>query len=294
MESLEQVELTAPTVEEAVILGLARLSLTREEVVIEILDEGSRGFLGLGAREAHVRLTAKPPVPVPPPAPVAPRPVPQARPEPPAAPLPPAREVRPDQPAAPAPQAVVDKPAPQPRPEPPAVLLRPKPAAKAVSADVLDRTQVAGAVQDVAAQLLAGLTVQPQISWREEDERPLLWLDIRGKDSTLLVGNRAKTLDNLQYLFRLLVRRLADGDYDLVVDADGYRDRRRRKIQSLARKTADRAVSSGRSVHMPPMPAQERRLIHMFLRDDPRVKTSSDGKGAGRAVTVIPVTAEDA
>lgn len=299
MESTERLEITAPTVDEAVILGLARLGLAREEVEIEVLDEGSRGFLGLGTREAQVRLTPKPPAPELPASPAPPAPVVELERRAPAlAPAPPPVAEPPAQPAAvvapsPQPPQTIAPVAAPPKPVAPA---RPEPAVKrpAPATETLDRQSVEQGALEVAGQLFAALSLQYQTLWREEDERPALWLIVRGKDANALVGHHAKTLDTVQYLFRMLVRRRVDGDYDLVLDADGYRERRLRNLQSLAAKTADRVVSSGRMVRLRPMPSHERRLIHMFLREDARVKTHSVGKGQDRAVTVVPANEDEA
>jgi spoIIIJ-associated protein len=81
------------------------------------------------------------------------------------------------------------------------------------------------------------------------------------------------------------------GQYNVVVDADGYRTRRRRNLESLAKSKADRAVELGRTVRLRAMPAYERRIVHMALRGDARVTTESVGKGRDRAVTIIPTGA---
>ena len=144
---------------------------------------------------------------------------------------------------------------------------------------------------EVAENLFAGFNIQCSVSWEQED-RPALWISLRGKDADVMVGPRAQTLDSIQYLFRTLLHRMAEGDYNVVLDADGYRKRRRRSLEALARKMADQAVKSGRTVRMKPMPAHERRVIHMILRKDQRVKTESTGKGHERAITIMPVKKE--
>lgn len=291
----ESVVVAALSVDEAIILGLTRLMATRDEVEIEVLDEGSRGFLGIGVREARVRLTRRQPVGEPAaPQPkleiaavvLVPEPVVIATPEPELeaaveilAVVPPAVEaaVAPILPAEPepklAPAQLQEKRASRPRAEHPA--------------STLDRDLIEKTATDVAEHLFAGLNIQFSISWEQED-RPSLWISLRGKDADVLVGPRAQTLDSVQYLFRTLLHRLTEGDYNVVLDADGYRKRRQRSLEALARKMADQAVQSGRTVRMRPMPAHERRVIHMILRKDKRVKTESVGKGYDRAITIMP------
>lgn len=302
MESEKSVEITAPSADEAVIIGLTRMGVTRDEVHIEILDEGSRGFLGLGTRVARVRLTR----------------------------VPAAVEkvssgedttveetsvaestVTPDRSTEKAhPQTAVT--VSKPKSEQPIVnqviekskveTVVNEPSSDSESGtegllpksygDVnlkdLDSKAVEKATLGVAEHLFDGLRVSVSLAWRQED-RPTLWVAVRGRDANMLVGPRAQTLSSVQYLFRTLVHRFADGDYNLVVDADGYRTRRRRSLETLAQKKADQAVSSGRTIRLRPMPAHERRVIHMVLRQDKRVQTESIGRGRSRAITVIPV-----
>ena len=262
MESEKWIEITAPTSDEAIILALARRGITREEAIIEVLDEGSAGFLGLGARDAHVRVKSRPS----PSGDVV-------------EPAPPARV------AAPALKPVVaETPAPAPVPvAPPAPVAKPSPRG---GAD-WNPEQVEQVMTTVAEKLFATLDVQSKTEWREE-ERPALWLSLCGKDADMLVGPHGQTLNAVQYLVRAVVRRQVHGDFNLMVDAGGYRERHIQSLMKLAHKMADRAVASGRTVRLRPMPAHERRIIHITLRQDARVQTRSVGSGRRRVVTVIP------
>lgn len=302
MNTEASVEIVAPSVEEAVILGLTRLALTRDEVEIEVLDEGSRGFLGLGMRQARVRLSARGALPLE----AGPEPLTASEPEPPAAapattaiPAPASEpthvRVHEPEPALPSPIATVA-----------AAELTPQGLAMPVSdggtAPVLpqepatdarlDRSAVAQAAVDVAAQLLRGLRVEVDTSW-EEEEQPALWIAAKGRDASLLVGPQGQTLDAVQYLFRTLLHRRLSGNFNVVVDADSYRLRRRRNLEAIASEKANAAVEAGRTIRLRPMPADERRVIHMALRDDERVRTESVGRGSDRAVTIIPKKLSD-
>lgn len=311
MDLEQEMVMTAPTVEEAIILGLARLGLTREEADIEVLDEGSKGFLGLGAREArvHVKRRAEMPrqdTPVTEPGVPEPAPEPEAAPPPePAAsvsrltggsslapagalvekpPLKSAEGKAVEKPRHEGPQ--LEKPA-STRPAPEAVA----PAVKAprAVAEPADRETIRDIVLDIATHFFEALELQVSVDWRDEE---VLWVSVRGKDADVLVGPRAQTLDTTQYLLRTVAHHRAPGTYDLVLDADGYRERRLRSLATLARNTADKAVKMGRPIQLRPMPASDRRVIHITLQDDARVKTQSTGSGNARAVTVIPVTHE--
>jgi spoIIIJ-associated protein len=153
----------------------------------------------------------------------------------------------------------------------------------------LDRDRLEYIARDIASHLLPNIDVEVSIEWLEED-RPTMWISLEGKDADSLVGPRARNLHSVQYLFRSLIYHELDGEYNVVVDADGYRKRRRRSIESLAEEKADRAVELGRTVRLRPMPAHERRIVHITLRKDDRVATESVGRGRDRAVTIIPVT----
>jgi spoIIIJ-associated protein len=292
MASDDSIVVAALSVEEATILGLTRLTATRDEVDIEILDEGNRGFLSIGAREARVRLTKRPQgkaamaVSVPPLGAVeqgvetsAPGTVettamtadraPAAR--------------------ASVPLATSDGPVTVPAgaavPEP--VVARS--AAKRAGGDEgrLDRAAIEAVAHDIMAHLLPGLSLAVSTEWIDED-RPTLWVAVTGRDADSLVGPRARNLHSLQYLFRALIYQQADGNYNVVVDADGYRRRRRRSLESLAQKKADQAVEQGQAVRLRAMPAHERRIVHIVLKEDDRVSTESTGRGRDRAITIIP------
>ncbi|TFG72802.1 MAG: hypothetical protein E4H27_01950 [Anaerolineales bacterium] len=292
MNAEDSVEISALSIDEAVIIGLTRLEATRDQVNITVLDEGSRGFLGLGTRMARVLLTLR-----------------SAEAEESAAYIPPSVapiEVPQHELAQPlvADQETVmagssgDTTAPVVLPisrDEMAKSERPKPvAASMVSEDTAMLYQrVEEVVKLTADHLLGSLAVQISTEWQDEEGRPVIWVSIRGTDADAVVGPHAQTLNAVQYLLRTLVHRQVDGNYDLVVDADGYRMRRLRSLESLAQQNADKAVESGRTVRLRSMPAHERRVIHMLLREDDRVQTRSVGTGRERAVTIIPTSESD-
>ncbi|MGC9356765.1 MAG: RNA-binding cell elongation regulator Jag/EloR [Anaerolineae bacterium] len=307
MVSKESVEITAPSVEEATILGVTRLGITRDEAIIEVLDEGSQGFLGIGARKARVRVTRRPfvdimappaePAPVvkeeaqtpePPPAPK-PAPRPRVQPKPKAEPKPEPESGSPAE--VPSPQAEA-KPESEPELKPERSAEAPKKSQREVPSHRprttgFERERLEEVTLEVAENLFGALQVRMKTKWKDDDS-PTLWLSLKGKDASALVGRRGRTLNSTQYLVRALVRRQVKGNYNLVVDADGYRRRRHRSLRRLARRMADRAVETGKSVRLRSMPARERRIVHVALRKDPRVRTQSSGSGRDRAVVVYP------
>ena len=123
----------------------------------------------------------------------------------------------------------------------------------------------------------------------EGDEGELI-LDITGDDLAVLIGRHGKTLDALQFLISAITMRKIGYRFPVVVDVESYKNRQRQKLEVLARSSAKKAVSQGRSVKLRPMTPYERRIIHMALRDDERVDTASEGEGSARHVVVLPVS----
>ena len=122
----------------------------------------------------------------------------------------------------------------------------------------------------------------------EGDEGELI-LDITGDDLAVLIGRHGKTLDALQFLVSAITVRKIGFRYPVVVDVEGYKSRQRQKLESIARSSANRAASQHSNVKLRPMSPYERRIVHIALRDDPRVETVSEGEGSARHVVVVPL-----
>lgn len=148
-------------------------------------------------------------------------------------------------------------------------------------------------VEATVRELLDKLQVQAQVSTRygnaEGDAPAPVMVDIRGRDLSILIGRRAERLNALQFITHLIVGKELGRNVPIVIDVEGYRKRREKQLQRMARRLADQAVRTGRRVIMEPMPANERRIVHITLRDDPRVTTKSIGEEPRRKVTIIPV-----
>jgi spoIIIJ-associated protein len=136
-----------------------------------------------------------------------------------------------------------------------------------------------------------GVEVQVVAEWLEPDEPEAprsLRVDVRGRDLSILIGRRGETLASLQYIARLIVAKELDRMVPLVIDVEGYRARRERQLRQLARRMAGQAMETNRTVTLEPMPASERRIIHLELRNDEAVYTESIGEGDHRKVTIVP------
>lgn len=230
------------------------LGVGRDQVDVEILNEGSRGVLGFGAENAQVRLLVK----LPPAEPVAPTPEPS--------------------PAAP-PEPDVEPPAPEPPPAPDA-------ATDEVDVEQLGQEYLTTILEKMG--IPASVEVLEGHDLADEGQDPPVVLNITGEDLGILIGRRGETLRALQYLIRLMASHRLKHWTDLVVDVENYRARRRRALESLAQRVAEQVAREGRTQALEPMPPYERRIVHMVLRKDPNVTTQSVGEGERRKVTIIP------
>lgn len=157
----------------------------------------------------------------------------------------------------------------------------------AISEDELDTiadTAIA-ALEDILKYFNVG---EVEIDEYEGDEGELI-LDITGSDLAVLIGRHGRTLDALQFLISAITSRKIGYRYPIVVDVEGYKNRQREKIESLALSAAKRALSQSRAIKMRPMSPYERRLVHMALRDFEGVQTGSEGEGSLRHVVIEPV-----
>jgi spoIIIJ-associated protein len=113
-------------------------------------------------------------------------------------------------------------------------------------------------------------------------------IDLTGNDSGLLIGYRGQTLQSLQFLVNLIVRKKYGDDIRVLLDVERYRERREASLRDMANKVAARVAQSGRSITLEPMSAADRRIIHTSLSNHPNVSTESVGVGDNRKVTVLP------
>ncbi len=275
MSETRSVETTAADIETAIELGLEQLGVARESVIVEILDEPSRGLLGLGARQARIRLTTAAP----------------ARKSP--------------QPESPAPQ-----PAAQSAAQAPAAQTASSSSA-AYDVDVDEDVLAFGESDDDVApvadndladdarvglatleELLNKMTINARVEvYRAKDitgeDAPWV-LQIRGDDLGMLIGRRGETLAALQYITRLIASRELQRRANIVLDVEGYKQRREQMLRRLAKRMAEQAIQMGRTVALEPMSPYERRIVHLTLHDNPDVTTESIGEGDHRKVTIVP------
>ncbi len=276
----QAIEAKGRTVDDAIESGLAQLGANRDAVEIEILDEGSRGILGLGSRDAVVRLTLQ--------ALAAPEIVSEPESEPILV-----------EPAEVEESEIVEEEDVEEAGEETAVTSLPvvEEASTSVQATEnadLPQGEEAEIALEVVSTIVKSMHVDATTTIRLSDEDNLTGdriniVDVSGDDLGVLIGPRGETLDSLQYLSRLIVGQRINGRANFVVDIEGYRERRKTALARLAERMAAKAVKQERPITLEPMAAYERRIIHMTLRDSKEVRTESTGEGNRRRVRIFPV-----
>jgi spoIIIJ-associated protein len=160
--------------------------------------------------------------------------------------------------------------------------------AEAAPAEPVDESEQAGEVREVVERILAAIGVQARIEIAETDET--VTATIVGRELGLAIGKHGQTIDAIQYLANAVVwRGRGDERKAVVVDAAGYRARREATLDALAKRNAERAISSGRSVELDPMTAVERKVVHVALKETDGVVTRSEGTEPNRFVVIDPV-----
>lgn len=141
-------------------------------------------------------------------------------------------------------------------------------------------------LQNLISKMGVDVTAILTQAYSEEYEGPVFQLE--GDDSGLLIGRRGETLRALQFVVKFLASRRLETRANLLVDVEGYQERRYESLVNLAHRIAQRVSSSGQAITLEPMPPNERRAIHMALADHPDVTTESAGFGEGRQIIVHP------
>ncbi len=116
-----------------------------------------------------------------------------------------------------------------------------------------------------------------------------VWLNIISSGSGLLIGKKGQTLDAIQHLVSRIVSKKSGHSVPIVVDTENYRSRREQSLIELAKKLGERVKKSNRPITTAPMSIQDRKIIHLALKDDPYVKTKSKGEGNIKRVVIYPV-----
>ena len=250
-------EFHATTVEEAIDKACKALNVARDQVRFEVLDQGSSGFLGMGARDARITVEST-----------------DARAD---APAPEMAEAQLEHPG--------DERAMRPGSEDPSDVARPSEDNGSTVADVSDDLIIA--VDQFTISLIEAMGIDATVD--VYDSGDAIAVDVATEETGLFIGQKGETIDAVQYLLNVVTYKSRPFSKRIVVDSEGYRQRRIEAIQGMAHRTARRALREKRSLSLPPMSPAERRVIHLFLKENPDVTTSSEGEEENRRVVVNPI-----
>jgi spoIIIJ-associated protein len=261
-------EFYASTVEEAVAKAAEELGVSADKLGFKVLDEGNAGFLGIGARDARIAVQAQD------------------------AQLLGILEEDPVPPAASSTGAAVDAGVGIPSGD---AVESSTPAELAelgdepVAGDVMDAPEeLLDEVRGMVSAVLTAMDFEAGVD--VYDAGRFIAADVTPDNTALFIGQKGETIDALQYLVNVALYKERPFVKRVVLDAEGYRQRRVEALQGMAHRTARRAVREQRVVELPPMSSSERRVVHLFLQDNPSVTTQSEGSGGNRRVKVSPVT----
>ncbi len=255
-------EFNAGTVDQAVEKAAASLGVAADDLAYEVVDEGSEGFLGIGARDARivvrvagVGVSSEPPA----------NEVPSA--------VEPGRAESDE-----AIESVADTPV---SPE------LSEDFGEAAEAEVVPApAELLGEVRDLVTSVVEAMGFEARVD--VYDAHSFIAVDVSSDATALFIGQKGETIDAIQYLVNSAIYRKRPFVKRIILDAEGYRQRRVEAIQGIAHRTARRAIRERRTVELPPMNPSERRIVHLFLRDNPKVTTFSEGVGEERRVKISP------
>src|SRR5215208_752726 len=260
----DTIEFHASTIDEAVEKAAVELGLSSEEVSYRLLDEGNSGFLGIGARDARIIVQA----------PAQPNAV-EGEGEPP--------ETRPAE------TVVVDEPESETSEDSGIAGASSLSEVYGESSDserVVAPEELLDEVRVLVTSVLEAMGFEARVE--VYDAGGFIAADVAPDNTALFIGQKGETIDALQYLINVSAFRERPFFKRVVLDAEGYRQRRVEAIQGMAHRTARRAVRERRTVEMPPMNSSERRVVHLYLSHNAGVSTESEGSGDNRRVKVSP------
>ncbi|MFS0575835.1 RNA-binding cell elongation regulator Jag/EloR [Sporosarcina sp. 179-K 3D1 HS] len=243
------------TVELAISAALQALNVTRDEVEIEVIDEGKKGFLGFGAKEAVVTVTVN-------------------KVNEPSVEQPVIEESQPLQE-----EAIAVE---------PVVLVEEKPMDEETIVESIQDDQPIEATETYLQSVAKEMKIEDlQVSHEVNGKYVTFQLD--SKKAAMLIGKRGQTLNALQQLAQLVANKTSNQFHVVRIDVGDYRERREQSLQQLAERMADKAVRNGRKVQLEPMPSHERKVIHHALSNRLDIETYSEGTDPYRYLVIEPI-----
>ncbi len=247
-------------VDEAIDLALRDLKVSIEEVDVFVLEEPSKGFLGIGSKLAKVRVELKSkedePVVV---------------------------EKKEETPKTAKPRREKREPREAQEPREPKELREPRRTAASLKPEDLQPVE-----DHVALDFLKSTAekMKLELSFTAAENKDNVYIEIEGKDAGTIIGKRGQTLDAIQYLTSLVVNKDKEDYVRVVIDAENYREKREKTLEKLADRLAAKVIKTRRSVRLEPMNPYERMVIHAALHNHSKVKTRSEGEEPYRRVII--------
>lgn len=284
---MKTVRIKAKTVEAAVEEGMKQLGITRAEAVVHVVEKPSTGLFGLLHKKMAVVDISAPEIPA----------EPEETPEAPAA-----EETRTDDVPAEAPAAEPAEPKAEEQaaaseaepeetgeetpaePEEAQTEEVPEEKEEEKPFDPEEQKKVAEEARKFLENVFRGMHLPVIMECMMNEERILF--SLHGEGLGILIGKHGQTLDALQYLTNLAAGKAAHGRYFVMLDVENYRERRKDTLEALAKRLAGKVKRTGEPVKLEPMPAGERRIIHLALQDDDAVITESEGEAPYRYITI--------
>lgn len=257
----ENHEFNAATVDEAIAKASTRLGVPEQELSYEVIDEGSSGFLGIGARDARISVSSTR--------------LADLSTEPSETPI---VEESPEQEQEQELEAMTTATA-----DDSTLDVDQSPASVPVAPEDL-----LSEVEDFATRTVEGMGFKARVEVYDAGE--FIAVDVSPGDTGLFIGQKGETIDAFQHLLNISVYNNRDFVKKIIIDSEGYRQRRIEAVQGMAHRMARRATREGRTVELPPMSSSERRVVHTYLKENPKVSTDSEGSGENRRVNIIPVS----
>lgn len=261
---MEFIEVSAKTVDEAITKACIELGVSSDKLEIQVISEGSSGFLGFGSKPAVIRAGRKP----------------EEKEE--------EKKIQPE-----TPEEVKKTPAVKPHEEKKETQKPAKKTEKEQEKEPVVRTEeeieaMKKTAHDFLSGVFAAMELPVQITMAYQQESQSLEIDFAGEDMGILIGKRGQTLDSLQYLTSLVVNKEQKEYVRVKLDTENYRKRRKETLENLARNIAYKVKKTRRPVSLEPMNPYERRIIHSALQNNKFVETYSEGNEPYRHVVVSP------
>ncbi len=251
---MESIEISAKTVDDAILEAAIKLGTTRDKVAYEVIFQGSSGFLGIGSKNAIIKAHVKT----------------EEEEE---------TSLKVEKEVEKIIEKVNDKPAKAPE-------------KKEIEKDFSKKNKKAEKtanpvdVKEFLDKVFAAMEMSVNVKVTENPEEHEVSIELEGDDMGVLIGKRGQTLDSLQYLASLVVNKSSDEYIRVKVDTENYRERRKETLENLARNIAHKVKRTRKPVSLEPMNPYERRVIHSALQNDKFVCTHSEGEEPYRRVVV--------